>query len=89
MATDSFDLGALNFSQRDAHSIRTSRPGLSSRNSRASSIRSNGTGGQDRHDVVRVPEVGMTFSPFADLCVDGQIPVSKMLRGEVARANRR
>lgn len=43
MATDSFDLQGL---------PKPSRPGMSSRNSRASSTRSSGTGGQDRHDVV-------------------------------------
>jgi hypothetical protein len=57
MATDNFDLGALNFSSKDTYSVRNSRPGISSRNSRASSIRSSGTGGQDRHDVVCHPQL--------------------------------
>lgn len=66
MATDSFDLGALNFSQKDAYSVKNSRPVLSSRNSGASSIRSTGTGGQDRHDVV-----SFANPQFLSRCRDG------------------
>ena len=54
MATDTFDVGAPNLSSKDVQNVRHSRPGLSSRNSAASSVRSNATGGQDRHDVVRI-----------------------------------
>lgn len=54
MATDSSDVGAPNFSSKDVHNVSHSRPGLSFKNSAASSVRSSATGGQDRHDVVRI-----------------------------------